>query len=590
MLGACSSPSVPSLVRSSSPRPSTPLAAADRQFFSGDYDGAESRYLELVKSHTTDADAHYALLLTYESRFKDAVIHAQSAVNAKATSGALARLTRALDWSQDLPAALDAGARAVAAQPVEPLAHIFYAEALSDAGRYEDAKTQLKAGERDAGNDTYTQAELDREWANYYRDRGIPGEELNHIELAQKQQPNFPDRTLELARYLFDPDHRQLTKARAALDRVRKSFGKSYSVLVSGGDTGLLGADADSALSFYKAALDLKPKGVTATLGLGTLLIANNRDFTGAHDALLNAFRAHQDSAQLYFFLRYLDQLVLKRNPSDELGSQASTAAQLDSARQEALQRVNGYRQQAGLKPLKADSHLAEAAEAHAFYFFFNYGQGSEAGLGIHTEDSALPGFTGANGLLRARHFGYAGDRAAEVINHVFSPHAAVQVWVDSVFHRLPIMDRETQAVGYGEAQVGPLSIQVMDFGIGDPTTSSPVVYPVPNQQDTPSTFLGNELPSPVPADVDYPVGYPVTLQLGGADKLTISSARLLGPTGAAVPSYTLNPGSNALALSQWSLLAKQPLQPGATYTVDLHGQLDGAPFSKRWSFTVQQY
>src|SRR5581483_2161190 len=93
------------------------------------------------------------------------------AVDERPDSASLARLTRAYDWSLDVPAAVATGARAVAVQPVDPLAHVFYSEALADAGRFAEAEAQLRAAERAAPPDGYTRSEIYREWANYYRDR-----------------------------------------------------------------------------------------------------------------------------------------------------------------------------------------------------------------------------------------------------------------------------------------------------------------------------------------------------------------------------------------------------------------------------------
>ena len=70
------------------------------------------------------------------------------------------------------------------------------------------------------------------------------------------------------------------------------------------------------------------------------------------------------------------------------------------------------------------------------------------------------------------------------------------------------------------------------------------------------------------------------------AQKLTIASGKLLDAAGSSVDSYSLAPGDKVGA-NQWALLAKRPLKPGARYTVDVSGQVDGQAFSKRWSFTV---
>src|SRR5207302_9992193 len=126
---------------------SSGLPAADGKLYSGDYDGAEAAYLKLAGDGDATAMAHYALLLDYENRFPDAIALASAALNVKPSSAVQASLTRALDWSEDLPGALAAGAKAVAGSSGDPLAHAFYAEALSDGAHFPEARIQLRLAE-----------------------------------------------------------------------------------------------------------------------------------------------------------------------------------------------------------------------------------------------------------------------------------------------------------------------------------------------------------------------------------------------------------------------------------------------------------
>jgi hypothetical protein len=126
-----------------------------------------------------------------------------------------------------------------------------------------------------------------------------------------------------------------------------------------------------------------------------------------------------------------------------------------------------------------------------------------------------------------------------------------------------------------------------MDLGVADPGRSDPIVYPVPDQADVPAYFNGQEVPDPVPQGANYPVGYPVTLQVGAGQTLTVTSGRLFGSDNQEVPSYTLQPGASGVTQSEWALLAQHPLTPGARYTVEVIGKVDGQDFSKRWSFAV---
>ena len=247
---------------------------------------------------------------------------------------------------------------------------------------------------------------------------------------------------------------------------------------------------------------------------------------------------------------------------------------------------VNAYRSRVGLGPVTEDAAMDQAAQAHAFYYLFNLTDPALVGTGIHSETSTQPGFTGETAVIRSHHFGFAEARADEVMDHTYTPEGSVNDWIDAPLHRSTLISPEAQVAGYGEAEVGDLDVTVMDVGTAAPATAAPIVYPVPDQRGVPSTFTGNEVPDPLPSGTTYPVGYAVTIEVGAAEKLTLTSGKLLDPTGKAVDSYTLTPGGN-LGANQWALLAKSPLKSGSRYTVDVSGQVNGQPFSKRWSFTV---
>lgn len=569
-----------------SPSAASRLAAADARLFAGDYDGAEARYLTLIRQEVPGASAHYSTLLAYEARLQEAVAQARAAVAQQADSDSLGRLARALDWSEDVSGAVVAGARAVQGGTVTPLAHVFYSEALADVGRFSDAERELRTAER-AVTGGYERSELDREWANLYRDRGQYQSELNYLELALKDLPSFPERQLELARYHYA--NQKPAAAQAILDKLAAGSTKqNYWALVGGGGAAFIGGDVSHAGSMFSAAAQVRPAGAEAVLGLAELDVAVKRDFNTAHDRLVEALRKDPKSADVYRYLRYLSLLVLKKDADAELKSLVpEPPADLAALRKAAIERTNSYRAAVGVPPLSEDPAVAEGAEAHAYFYLFNFGQSQLQGLGIHTEDPSLPGFTGANSLVRDHKFGYTGNRGAEVINHVAVPEGSVQVWMDSVYHRYPLLARETSVAGYGEAGLGIASISIMDLGVGDPGRGDAIVYPVPDQPDVPAYFNGQEVPDPVPQGASFPVGYPITLQVGASQTLTVISGRLFGSDNQEVPSYTLQPGSSGVTQSEWALLAQRPLKAGARYTAEVIGKVDGQDFSKRWSFTV---
>ena len=558
--------------------PGDPLAAADARLFAGDYDGAEAAYLKLAENPV--AQAHYVLLLDYESRFGEAVTQARAAAAAHPGSVSLGRLTRALDWSEDVTGAVDAGGRAVKAAPVDPLAHIFYSEALADSARFGTARSELQAGEKVA-RDAYAIAEVEREWSNYYRGLGDVVEELNHIQLSIKAQPGFPERQLELARYQYA--QQKPAAARLLLAAIGRQHPGDYGVNVSIGDTAALHQDIAVAEVAYRAALKVRPNGTAASLGEAELDVSVKRDFNAAHDLLLASLRANPTSLDVYDYLYHLDLLVLKTDPVKELGP-APAGTALSDARKQALDRVNTFRSAVGLPALGESAPLSEAALAHAYFWLFNFGQAAVADVRVHDEDPSLPGAVGADSLARAQHFGYTGPRTAEDISHAYLPAAAVDHWVDAVFHRLALGDPEAASAGYGEAQVGALSIQVLDIGLAAASTHGPVVYPAPDQANVPSAFLGNEIPDPAPT-ARYPTGYPITIQVGSGSTLKVQTAQLVGPDGKSVAGYNVDPAQ--LQANQWGVLPQDPLATGGRYTFQLDGTIDGQAFQKAWSFTV---
>jgi predicted Zn-dependent protease len=560
--------------------PTDPLAAADARLYAGDYDGAEAAYRKLIAAENPTAQAHYVLLLDYENRFGEAVAQARAAAAAHPDSVTLGVLTRALDWSEDIAGAVDAGSRAVKSTPVDPLAHIFYSEALADSARFGSARAELKAGEK-AARDPYAKAEAEREWSNYYRGLGDTLEELNHLELSIKAQPGFPERQLELARYQYAAQ--KLAVAQSLVAAVRESHPSDYGVNVAVGDTAALHQDTAVAEGAYQAALRARPSALAASLGLAQLDVSVKRDFSAAHDLLLASFRANPSSLDAYDYLFHLDLLVLKTDPVKELGAVPAGAA-LSDARKQAFDRVNAFRATVGLAAITESTPLSQSALAHAYFWIFNFGQAAVADVKVHTEDPSLPGAFGADVMARAQHFGYSGTRTAEDISHAYLPAAAVDHWVDAVFHRLTLSDPEAATAGYGEVQVGALSIQVLDIGLAAASTHGPVVYPAPDQANVPDSFLGNEVPDPAPT-ARYPTGYAITVEVGSGSTLKVLGAQLVGPDGKAVTGYTLDPA--LLAANQWGVLPRDPLAAGGRYTFQLSGTIDGQAFQKVWSFTV---
>jgi uncharacterized protein YkwD len=107
--------------------------------------------------------------------------------------------------------------------------------------------------------------------------------------------------------------------------------------------------------------------------------------------------------------------------------------------------KLNSYRKQAGLAPVRESSVISEACDLHARYLALNHGHPSTSGLGCHNEDSAFEGFT------------KEGQKAADrslVISNCTDPQDAVDLFMNSLYHRLPLLYPSATTFGFGVARI----------------------------------------------------------------------------------------------------------------------------------------
>ena len=77
-------------------------------------------------------------------------------------------------------------------------------------------------------------------------------------------------------------------------------------------------------------------------------------------------------------------------------------------------------------------------------------------------------GFTGANFGTRVKATGYTGSPAFEVMAFVNEPTRAVSTWVNSVWHRIPILSPWVTELGYGAAKRGQMRAEADAAAPGD--------------------------------------------------------------------------------------------------------------------------
>jgi hypothetical protein len=258
----------------------------------------------------------------------------------------------------------------------------------------------------------------------------------------------------------------------------------------------------------------------------------------------------------------------------------------------QALAAVNQLRIQAGLVALEADPKLAQAAQSHADYVLANWESYQQNGWSLHEEQVGLGSFTGANADARVLHFRWTGLPVYEVISNRPSGSAAVVSWIETLYHRLPVLTPRVTLAGYGHAAKEGLYVNVMVVGaeiIDEATiaTHPAVKYPVADTVDVPAEWDGNEVPQPAPPPGGYPSGPVITLHYP-AGAVTEAQATVTGPAGAVPCAVTTSAEDLLLGAGNVVLLPHDPLEPSTAYTVAVSGKRDGVAFSETWKFTTR--
>ncbi len=255
----------------------------------------------------------------------------------------------------------------------------------------------------------------------------------------------------------------------------------------------------------------------------------------------------------------------------------------------EAINRVNWYRKNTGAPLMNMNAASNAACVAHANYWTLHekaYQSGKIAG-GAHYESSDYSeGFTGKDFGDRMKSAGYSGAPGYEVIAFMDNATAAVDGWVETVYHRIPILSPDAIDGGYGASP----TIDVMDFGRkGWPQMDTFILYPWPNQTDVPRSWGGYESPQPPVPPTGYPSGPVITVIVPSGSPLEIDTHQLLGPKGKAIDHVWHPRNSNNFMDATWAMYSNDPLAGNTSYTVILEGSYQSSPWKREWSFTTRK-
>jgi uncharacterized protein YkwD len=244
-----------------------------------------------------------------------------------------------------------------------------------------------------------------------------------------------------------------------------------------------------------------------------------------------------------------------------------------------ALVAVNAARAQAGALPLTRNAALDTASALHAQY---DVATGQAEG-NFQTRGNPLflgetPGARVARAATSTRQPSV--ERIAEVMAlGEAEPERAVQGWLDSVYHRVLILDLAAQFVGYGQQTQGTATTAVLDLGGKRDVANASGWFPASGATEVPTRCTCDDYAEATGKPGPY--GYPVTLLLGQIRPQGL-------PTLARLSENDENgPGVVAEVIDAYgnpTLLPQQPLKPNTRYVVKL-AWANGPTVS--WSFTT---
>jgi len=242
------------------------------------------------------------------------------------------------------------------------------------------------------------------------------------------------------------------------------------------------------------------------------------------------------------------------------------------------LGRLNELRAAAGAPTIAADPRVALAAQHHADYSSLN-------GTGGHYESVGLPGYTGYAPRDRVAAMGWSTSFVSEVAASYNGGIRALNELWDAPYHRLGMMHPNSVSTGWGHSDLNGRSNTVGDFVYDFAQRPVPFVRsPASGQGGIPTSWSGNESPSPLPAGVSGPVGYPIMVVYSQAQGVKMRAAEIVTPSGDRLPIYY---GTQLWEYDYQFIIPQKPLPSGTTLHVRFDITVQGQDVTNEWDFTT---
>lgn len=258
----------------------------------------------------------------------------------------------------------------------------------------------------------------------------------------------------------------------------------------------------------------------------------------------------------------------------------------MNEEQKKALNYSNRYRKLLGFSGLQADQSLNAAAMAHSNYMAMNKKL-------THNEFMNDKGVVGEYPYNRADAFGYAGGYVLESIAMGHKDYeATIENLMSGPYDRIHFINPFITDMGYGVKD----KYYTFNFGEKKSGQDKMIVYPIDHQIGVPTSWDGNETPSPLRLHKNAQiVGYPITISYFSKNEVEgfiATKVILKDSTGKVIEVYKNTPQNDQQLKDTIVIIPTRPLKKGEKYTVSVEGKILFKNkltklINKTWEFTT---